>query len=486
MSDLSPLRADLPRFVLGTLVMAVGLGSLALAIARRAGRDLLLVSFAAFAGLYGLRLAVGTAVTRDVVGLSPRLVSFAWILSTYWIGPASALFLSQFFPRWRPWLTGLTFMWLAYALSATCVDLIAGRPGLALGPNPYLVLASMALAVLAMAAPGRPADRELQVLRGGGLVLLVFVVNENLGELGLRTVRGVEAYGFLVFVAALGYVAVSRVFANERRLLALAQELETARRIQASILPPRVPKVDGLRVAVRYEPMTAVAGDFYDFARSSGRLGLLVADVSGHGIPAALVASMVKVAFEAQGSHADQPAAVLQGMNGVLCRTLDGPFVTAVYVDLEPASGRIRVGGAGHPPALLLRRREGTTEALLENGLVMGFDGEASYTAIERQAGPGDRLLLFTDGVIEATSRSDEPFGLERLAAALRTGADLDAGPLTDRILAELQRFRGGVGFEDDVTLAVVDFTPPSPARAEAAFGPPGGTRSSRAVRPSS
>ena len=172
-------------------------------------------------------------------------------------------------------------------------------------------------------------------------------------------------------------------------------------------------------------------------------------------------------------------------MNGVLCRTLDGPFVTAVYAFLEPASGRIRLGGAGHPPALLFRR-EGTTEALLENGLVMGFDGEASYTAIERQAGPGDRLLLFTDGVIEATSRSDEPFGLERLAAVLREGADLDAGPLTDRILAELRRFRGGVGFEDDVTLAVVDFTPPSPARARAAFGPPGGARSGRAVPPPS
>ena len=106
-------------------------------------------------------------------------------------------------------------------------------------------------------------------------------MNENLGELGVPTVRGVEVYGFLAFVAALGYVAVSRVFANERRLLALAQELDTARRIQASILPRRLPLLDGLRVAVRYEPMTAVAGDLYDFAQRAGRLGVLVADVSG-------------------------------------------------------------------------------------------------------------------------------------------------------------------------------------------------------------
>jgi sigma-B regulation protein RsbU (phosphoserine phosphatase) len=190
---------------------------------------------------------------------------------------------------------------------------------------------------------------------------------------------------------------------------------------------------------------------------------------------------MVKVAFEAQSRHVDQPELVLQGMNGVLCRTLDGPFVTAVYADLEPASGRIRLGGAGHPPALLFRRREETTEALLENGLVMGFDEAATYTSIERQAGPGDRLLLFTDGVIEATSPSNELFSLERLAATLREGADLDAGQLTDRILAELRRFRGGGpgrGFEDDVTLAVVDFTPPPSAKAEGAFDRRGGTGS--------
>ena len=153
------------------------------------------------------------------------------------------------------------------------------------------------------------------------------------------------------------------------------------------------------------------------------------------------------------------------------------------------SSGTPDTKASRSPPALLFRQREGTAEALLENGLVMGFDEEASYAAIERQAGPGDRLLLFTDGVIEATSPSDEPFGLERIAKTMREGADLDAGPLTDGVLAELRRFRGGDptrGFEDDVTLAVVDFTPASSARARAAFGPAGGTRSDRAVPPPS
>lgn len=467
MPDVNSLRADLPAFVVGTLVMAVGLGSLALAVARRSGRDLQLVSFAAFAGLYGLRLAVGTSLARDVVGLSPRAIDLSTILATYWIGVPSVLFFSRMgWPRWRSWLVKLVFVWLAYAVAGTVVEVATGWRGLAEGLGPYLVLASMVLGVAANIAPGVPPSRETRVVQGGGFVLILFVVNESLGALGVPTIRGIEVYGFVAFLAAVGYVAVSRVFTNERRLLALAQELETARRIQASILPSRLPAVAGLRLAVRYEPMAAVAGDFYDFVPRPGRLGLLVADVSGHGIPAALVASMVKVAFEAQGGHADQPAAVLRGMNGVLCRTLDGPFVTAVYADLEPASGRMRVGGAGHPPVLLFRRREETVESLLENGLVMGLDEKAAYTSIEVQAGAGDRLLLFTDGVVEATNSSDEPFGLERLANTLREGADLDAGQLTDRILAELRRFRGGDAgrsFEDDVTLAVVDFTSMTP-----------------------
>jgi serine phosphatase RsbU (regulator of sigma subunit) len=101
-------------------------------------------------------------------------------------------------------------------------------------------------------------------------------------------------------LAGLGYVTARRIFANEQRLAALARELETARRIQTSILPRGVPGVGGLRLAARYQPMAAVAGDLWDFLAVDRRVGLLVADVSGHGVPAALVASMVKVAFEAQ------------------------------------------------------------------------------------------------------------------------------------------------------------------------------------------
>lgn len=461
MPDVAQLRGDLVPFVLGALLVATGLGAVALALVRRSGRDALLLSFAAFAGLYGLRLAGGTSWTRVVLGLEPRLQAYVQVLVTYWIGvPALLFFTCVMGARFERFFRRLLVVALAYALSATVADLLLGQPGAAMAPNSFLVLGTQAIAAVAIFAPGGERTAELRVLRWSYAVLLAFVLNENLGGLGLPFVRGVEVFGFLGFLAGLGYMTAQRVFGNEQRLASLAQELETARRIQASILPRALPSVAGLRVAVRHQPMTAVAGDFWDFVAADGRVGLLVADVSGHGVPAALVASMVKVAFEAQRGVAAQPAEVVAGMNAALCRVLDGPFVTAIYASLSPGEGRLRFAGAGHPPALLWRAGPRRAERLSENGLLMGFDGAARYAAGEVAVEPGDRLLLFTDGLMEAADARDEQFGLERLERVLADGAALDPEALADRLLAELRGFRGAPGFEDDLTLLVADVLP--------------------------
>jgi hypothetical protein len=117
------------------------------------------------------------------------------------------------------------------------------------------------------------------------------------------------------------------LFTNERRLLSIETELETARQIQSSILPARVPELENLRIAASYHPMTAVAGDFYQFVRSdNNHLGILVADVSGHGIPAALISTMIKVAMQSVAVHADDPAQVLSGLNRILWSEAHGQF----------------------------------------------------------------------------------------------------------------------------------------------------------------
>ncbi len=461
MPTLAQLRADLVPFVLGVLLLTTGLGALGLASLSRSKREALLISYAAFAGLYGLRLAAGTSWASRVLGFDSQLLAYVQALATYWITVPALLFFTRVLgPRFERVFRGVLAVLLAYAIVASLADLQLGQPRASMGPNTWLVLATQAIALAAFFGPGVRVDSDLRILRWSYVFLLVFVVNENLGGLGWPHVPRVEVFGFLGFLAALGYVTARRVFANEQRLATLAQELETARRIQASILPPGVPRVRGLRLAARYQPMTAVAGDFWDVLAADGRVGLLVADVSGHGVPAALVASMVKVVFEAQRGKAAEPAEVVAGMNALLCRVLQGPFVTAVYASVSPAEGRLRFAGAGHPPALLWRAAAGEVHRLNENGLLMGWDEGARYQAGDVPVGPGDRLLLFTDGLIEAANARDEHFGLERLERALVEGAALEAEALADRLFAELGRHRGVEGFEDDVTLLVADVLP--------------------------
>src|SRR6516165_5945254 len=139
-----------------------------------------------------------------------------------------------------------------------------------------------------------------------------------------------------------------------QQLLAIQKELETARLIQRSILPETVPQIDGLDIAARYVPMASVAGDFYDFIVVDNKhVGILIADVSGHGMPAALIASMLKIALAAQSAHADDPARVLQGLNQALCGKFQHHYVTAAYAFVDMAKRKLTYAGAGHPPLLM-------------------------------------------------------------------------------------------------------------------------------------
>jgi phosphoserine phosphatase RsbU/P len=247
-----------------------------------------------------------------------------------------------------------------------------------------------------------------------------------------------------------------------RQLQAIRRELDTARHIQSSILPRELPAQAGLDLAARYIPMTAVAGDFYDFLIvDEKRTGVLIADVSGHGMPAALIASMLKIALAAQKAHAADPARVLAELNSILCGKFEDHYVTAAYALIDTETRTLTCAGAGHPPLLLRERLTGQVRPILENGLFLGFFPHASYTAIEVPFREGDSLLLYTDGVTDMTGASDEPFGQERLSGVLGANPDLAASAFADTLVACLDGFSGrasGREPDDDVTFVVVRF----------------------------
>ena len=238
-------------------------------------------------------------------------------------------------------------------------------------------------------------------------------------------------------------------------------EMDTARQIQLSILPREIPVIEGLDIAARYIPMTSVAGDFYDFiVIDDKRIGILIADVSGHGMPAALISSMLKIALDGQIGCASEPAQVLAGLNKALCGKFQGHFVTAAYILIDTEKQSLSYAGAGHPPLILRDQSAAATREFVENGLFLGYFPEATYTAVELPFKTGDWCVLYTDGIPETTNLSDEQFGVGRFKDFLENNHDLSPGKFVDRFLDELSRWSGGASREpeDDITLLAIHF----------------------------
>jgi serine phosphatase RsbU (regulator of sigma subunit) len=208
--------------------------------------------------------------------------------------------------------------------------------------------------------------------------------------------------------------------------------------------------------------MSAVAGDFYDFLGvDEKRVGILVADVTGHGVPAALIATMLKVAFAGQAAHADDPARVLTGLNLSLCGKFEEHFVTAAYLFVDLERSRLRYSAAAHPPLMLASRATGKVVEIEENGLMLGMFPEAAYSTVEIRLSSGDRCLLYTDGLFEAKNAAQEEFGKSRCKEFMETQRDIPAARFVKTLLDSVAGFSGynsGRAQEDDITVLVLDF----------------------------
>ena len=247
-----------------------------------------------------------------------------------------------------------------------------------------------------------------------------------------------------------------------QQLLAINNELELARQTQLSILPKDTPRLPGLEIAARYMPMSAVAGDFYDFVMVDEKhVGILIADVSGHGLSAALVASMLKSALPAQLPHASDPARVLSGLNQALFGKFEAHYVTAAYVFVDMANNTVSYAGAAHPPLLWWHANTQHASECLENGLMLGPFRDSTYSAMTFAWEKGDEIILVTDGILEARDSSGDQFGMDRLRTTIESNHALSANAFADALLAGLSTWSEttiGPGQTDDITLIVLGF----------------------------
>jgi len=253
-------------------------------------------------------------------------------------------------------------------------------------------------------------------------------------------------------VAQLAELQKAEALQTER----IRQELRVAGLIQQTLLPREVPRIPGWEIASFYRPARAVGGDFFDFIHyPDGRIGLVIGDVTDKGMPAALLMATTRATLRTMAQRAEAPGAVLRETNNAICPDVPpSMFVTCLYAILDPRTGRLVYANAGHN--LPYRERGGQVSELRATGMPLGLLPEMDYEEYETVLERGERLLLYSDGLVEAHNPQREMFGNPRMEALVADGYT-DASAMIQKLLNELEQFAGSEWEqEDDITLVMI------------------------------
>jgi phosphoserine phosphatase RsbU/P len=441
---------DEPKLILGAAFTTIAVIAIGICVIRRR-LDPLLVWLAIFAHLYGQRLWLNSSILSLTIPSSEFFNRLRAAVNPLIPVPGFIFFqVAGLLPK-RGKI--FTYSLVVIFLGITVATFLNGRIPFLHALNNILVVVAL-ISVLVHSVRRGSGDRDYVVLRRGLLCFVALALWDNTAG-NYFNMSETEPYGFAIFLASMGYVAVGRTLRRDKELDEIQQELDLARRIQLSILPAGFPDSRSFQVAAKYVPMTSVAGDLYDFLLVDDQhAGLLIADVSGHGVPAALIASMVKMAAVSQRAQAEHPAVLLAGMNSALCGNTRGQYVTAAYVYLDAATRELHYSAAGHPAMLLLR--DGAVTEIAENGMLLAAVPNANYESKCLMLKAGDRLLLYTDGLVEARNAEGTLFGEQSLAAAFTASARMTPSETAEHLIASVQSWARSQ--DDDLTVLVCDF----------------------------
>lgn len=319
----------------------------------------------------------------------------------------------------------------------------------------------------------------LAVVSFGTVIVATGVIYALLMEPAARTRASVVADIQLGTVAAFIIGIVSRLYggmktrlesqnvvlqeAVQTRTFQLEEqekELETAREIQGRLIPARIPQLPNLEIVGSYQPARVVGGDYFDVIKfSNTRVAVCIADVVGKGIAAALLMANVQAAVKAFAVENVAPSEICAQLNRVLCSNLAlGKFVTFYYCVIDTTARTLAYSNAGHCFPLLHRSR-GNAELLGDGGIVLGIFPDSKYWDVKVQFDPGNKVLLFTDGITEATNSRDEEYGEARLRQRLDVDSSSETAALHRKLMQEVSDFCLG-NFADDATLVLISFLP--------------------------
>ena len=461
---LLPSYDNLLLVMTGSSIFTVGVLSLCAHFSSAVLRERILLWFGLFAAPYGLALVFRSILIPQWDGNAEHVIIVLGRV-TYLATSIPALLLFQEFygqgwrlsSKWLLWiyavaLLGLFFLMIPYEHRRTIPS-----PGFAL-----VILVPLELLIDRLAGYRPPPIKGRLVIFSG---LFVFFLTYSYDRFSTLRITGervpTEPFGFLALMVCLGYVVSKRVAANEAEWISLTDEMRAARKIQGAILPSSMPTVTPWAVAARYSPMSGVAGDFYGFPRVlPNSLGIILADVMGHGVAAALIASMVKVAVFNAAEDGQSPAKIVQELNCTLCKRAPGQLASAVYVELDQEGNLARYTAGGQPPPLLWRRSEQRLDPLDFAGLLLGVRREEPYDDNTLHFATGDRLLIYSDGLTEAENGKGDSFGDAVLPGFFALRQNLSAETFAEELLQSVLAWSvvdSRPGQADDITFVVVD-----------------------------
>ncbi len=263
--------------------------------------------------------------------------------------------------------------------------------------------------------------------------------------------------------------SLRKTYQIESELSVFKNEMDLAKKIQQSMIPNKTPIIEGFDIVAWYKPMESIGGDFYDFQTKGGFLGFIIADVSGHGVPAALIVSTFKTAFWFQEQMIPKPAfwfqeqnlpkpeELLSNMNKILKGKSGGEFVTACYGYIDIKRKILKTGNAGHSDLLIYRNKESKLFSLNPKGAALCVFKDPEFESEEFQLEKGDRIFLYTDGLFEVRNDAEEPFGEKRLSQMLKDYSLLSAQEFGDFVLNKVLEWSNEERLEDDIALIVID-----------------------------
>ena len=287
-------------------------------------------------------------------------------------------------------------------------------------------------------------------------VTLGLVYVDNRLQAGIFTEADLELLDAIASSAAIA-IENARLYQVAVEKGRMERELQVAREVQTSLLPHQTPKVDGWDFAARWKPALEVSGDFYDFVLADGRLGVVIADVSDKGMPAALFMALSRSIIRASVTSIPSPADAIGQANRLI--SADSPnsmFVTLFYAQLDPETGELIYVNAGHNPPLLCRAAHEGLEALGRTGMPLGLFEFTDFEGRAARLDPGDFIVLYTDGVTEAMDAQLREFGEERLRRVILDNRRAAAEELATALDGALSAFAEAAAPSDDITFVIL------------------------------